>query len=238
MLCLMTRKLFSFAKQESMEENPDSLMFQEVLTPGQLYLMFLKVSSTWFVHLSVSSTAVSTHFHISDVLYSLYICSMVTHTRNSCSAFTHPRAHTHSSEHTHTHTHTMNTHTHREHTARAVGSQLSCGARGGVGGSVPCSRAPRRGIEGGESAGHSLPSPTIPARPRLELTTFRLGVRLSTIRPRLPICTSFKNLGSVIFFGKYLFYAHQACIYLIKKYSSILRYYYKFKITDFSFSTF
>ncbi|KAI7805723.1 DNA-directed RNA polymerase I subunit RPA2 [Triplophysa rosa] len=41
-LCLMTRKLFSFAKQECMEENPDSLMCQEVLTPGQLYLMFLK----------------------------------------------------------------------------------------------------------------------------------------------------------------------------------------------------
>lgn len=43
MLCLMTRKLFSFAKQECMEENPDSITCQEVLTPGQLYLMFLKV---------------------------------------------------------------------------------------------------------------------------------------------------------------------------------------------------
>lgn len=42
LLCLMTRKLFSFAKQECMEENPDSIMCQEVLTPGQLYLMFLK----------------------------------------------------------------------------------------------------------------------------------------------------------------------------------------------------
>ncbi|XP_067241642.1 DNA-directed RNA polymerase I subunit RPA2 [Chanodichthys erythropterus] len=42
MLCMMTRKLFSFAKQECMEENPDSLMFHEVLTPGQIYLMFLK----------------------------------------------------------------------------------------------------------------------------------------------------------------------------------------------------
>ncbi|XP_056327098.1 DNA-directed RNA polymerase I subunit RPA2 [Danio aesculapii] len=42
MLCLMTRKLFSFAKQECMEENPDSPMFHEVLTPGQLYLMFMK----------------------------------------------------------------------------------------------------------------------------------------------------------------------------------------------------
>ncbi|XP_029376986.1 DNA-directed RNA polymerase I subunit RPA2 isoform X3 [Echeneis naucrates] len=44
LLCLMTRKLFTFAKQECMEENPDSIMCQEVLTPGQLYLMFLKVS--------------------------------------------------------------------------------------------------------------------------------------------------------------------------------------------------
>lgn len=40
----MTRKLFTFAKQECMEENPDSITFQEVLTPGQLYLMFLKVT--------------------------------------------------------------------------------------------------------------------------------------------------------------------------------------------------
>uniref|UniRef100_A0A8B9XH33 DNA-directed RNA polymerase n=1 Tax=Bos mutus grunniens TaxID=30521 RepID=A0A8B9XH33_BOSMU len=44
MLCLMTRKLFALAKGECMEENPDSLMNQEVLTPGQLFLMFLKGS--------------------------------------------------------------------------------------------------------------------------------------------------------------------------------------------------
>uniref|UniRef100_A0A8C6CE45 DNA-directed RNA polymerase n=1 Tax=Monodon monoceros TaxID=40151 RepID=A0A8C6CE45_MONMO len=43
-LCLMTRKLFALAKGECMEENPDSLVNQEVLTPGQLYLMFLKAS--------------------------------------------------------------------------------------------------------------------------------------------------------------------------------------------------
>ncbi len=73
--------------------------------------------------------------------------NMVTHTRNSCSAFTHPSAHTHSSEHTHT----VNP-TQLEHTPGAVGSHLCCGARGAVGGSVPCSRAPRRGIEGGERA--------------------------------------------------------------------------------------
>ncbi|XP_030053972.1 DNA-directed RNA polymerase I subunit RPA2 [Microcaecilia unicolor] len=42
LLCMMTRKLFAFAKEECMEENPDSLMNHEVLTPGQLYLMFLK----------------------------------------------------------------------------------------------------------------------------------------------------------------------------------------------------
>lgn len=45
-LCLMTRKLFVFAKEGCMEENPDSLMCQEVITPGQLYLMFLKVCAT------------------------------------------------------------------------------------------------------------------------------------------------------------------------------------------------
>lgn len=48
LLCLMTRKLFTFAKQECMEENPDSITFQEVLTPGQLYLMFLKVTAACF----------------------------------------------------------------------------------------------------------------------------------------------------------------------------------------------
>ncbi len=36
-----------------------------------------------------------------------------------------------------------------------------------------------RGIDGGESAGHSPPPPTIPAGPRLEPATFGLRVRLS-----------------------------------------------------------
>ncbi len=58
--------------------------------------------------------------------------SMVTHTRNLCSAINPSKVHTHSSEHTH-----------REHTPGAVGSHLCCGARGAVGGSVPCSRAPQ-----------------------------------------------------------------------------------------------
>ncbi|KAG8550319.1 hypothetical protein GDO81_026649 [Engystomops pustulosus] len=41
-LCFMTRKLFTFAKGGCMEDSQDSLVFQEVLTPGQLYLMFIK----------------------------------------------------------------------------------------------------------------------------------------------------------------------------------------------------
>jgi hypothetical protein len=32
-----------------MEDNPDSLVNQEVLTPGQLFLMFLKVSACCFL---------------------------------------------------------------------------------------------------------------------------------------------------------------------------------------------
>ncbi|KAL7877999.1 hypothetical protein SRHO_G00046420 [Serrasalmus rhombeus] len=55
MLCLMTRKLFAFAKEECQEENADSLMCQEVLTPGQLYLMFLKEKMTgWLVSVKLA----------------------------------------------------------------------------------------------------------------------------------------------------------------------------------------
>ncbi|XP_061601035.1 DNA-directed RNA polymerase I subunit RPA2 [Cololabis saira] len=57
MLCLMTQKLFTFAKQECMEENPDSIMCQEVLTPGQLYLMFLKERLTaWLTSVKIAFT--------------------------------------------------------------------------------------------------------------------------------------------------------------------------------------
>ncbi len=85
-------------------------------------------------------------------------------------------------------THTaVNTQTHCEHTPGALGSHYYVAAPGEqFGGSVPCSRAPSRGIKGGESTVHSLPPPTIPAGPRLELETFGLWVWLSTIRPRLP----------------------------------------------------
>ncbi len=88
---------------------------------------------------------------------------MVTHTQNSCSAFTHPQC-----------TQTV-VNTHQEQWAviyaAAPGEQLvvQCLAQGHL----------SRGIEGGESAGYLLPPPTIPASPRHELTTFRLQVQLS-----------------------------------------------------------
>ncbi len=89
----------------------------------------------------------------------------VTHTRNSCSAFNPSKVHTH--------THTMNTYPEQWAAiyAAAHGEQLGarCLAQGHL----------SRGIEGGESAGHSLPPPTIPAGPRLELATFGLRVQLS-----------------------------------------------------------
>jgi len=59
----------------------------------------------------------------------------------------------------HTHTNTVNT-----HTRGAVGSHLCCSAQGAVRGSVPCSRAPRRGIEGGESPVHSFHLQFLPDR--------------------------------------------------------------------------
>ncbi len=57
------------------------------------------------------------------------------------------------------------THTHREHT-HTVNTHPEQWARGAVGGSVPCSRAPQSWYWGWrESAGYSLPPPTIPAGP-------------------------------------------------------------------------
>ncbi len=62
--------------------------------------------------------------------------SMVPHPRNLCSAFKPSKC-------THTAVRIKQTHTHCEHIPGAVGSHLYCGARGAVGGSVPCSRAPQ-----------------------------------------------------------------------------------------------
>ncbi len=84
---------------------------------------------------------------------------MVTHIWKSCSAFN---------------THTMNT-------PGAVGSHLCCGALGAVGGPVPCSRAPRHGIEGGESTVYSPPTPTQPTTPHHHLQS--LPARDSNLQP-------------------------------------------------------
>ncbi|KAG8444046.1 hypothetical protein GDO86_009295 [Hymenochirus boettgeri] len=67
MLCFMTQKLFTFAKDECMEENPDSLMNQEVLTPGQLFLMFLKEKmESWLVavKMNMDKRAQKTNFDL------------------------------------------------------------------------------------------------------------------------------------------------------------------------------
>ncbi len=114
----------------------------------------------------------------SDVTWRDIQPSMVIHTQISCSAFTHLSAHTQQW----THTHTPWTHTRssgQPFMRRRSGEQLGvwCLAQGHL----------SRGIEGGESAVHSLPPPTILAGPRLELATFRLWFQLSTIRLRLPL---------------------------------------------------
>ncbi len=84
------------------------------------------------------------------------------------------------------HTHQW-THTHREHTPRAVGSHLCCGARGAVGGSVPCSRAPQSWYRRWrERCTFTPPADMLATIPRLELATFRLWIWLFTIRSRLP----------------------------------------------------
>ncbi len=74
------------------------------------------------------------------------------------------------------------THTHCEHTPGAVGKWAAIyAAAPGEQLGVRCLAQGHlsRGIEGGESAVHSLPPPTIPAGPRLELATFGLRVWLS-----------------------------------------------------------
>ncbi len=96
-------------------------MYYSDVTCGQVRWPLLGICALYLSHPKCTHTAVNTH------------------TVNT---------HTHSSEHTHReHTHSSE-HTHREHTPGAVGSHLCSGARGAVGGPVPCSRV--SGIEGGE----------------------------------------------------------------------------------------
>ncbi len=95
--------------------------------------------------------------------------SMVTHTRNLCSAFDPSKVHTHSSEHTHT----VNTHLEQWAAiyAAAPGEQLRarCLAQGHL----------SRGIEGGESAAQSLPPTYNSCRP--ETRTHNLSITSPTL---------------------------------------------------------
>ncbi len=84
--------------------------------------------------------------------------SMVTHTRNLCSAIN-P---------------SMWTHTPWTHT-RSSGQPFMLRSPGSS-----------RGIEGGESAVHSLPPPTIPAGPETRTPNLWITSPTLTIRPRLP----------------------------------------------------
>ncbi len=98
--------------------------------------------------------------------------STVTHTQNLCSTFNPSKVHAHSSEHTHTHT----PWTHTRRTGQpfmlwSPGSSWGCGALL-KGTSVVVLRVER-------SVYIHPPQPTIPARPRLGLATFRLQVWLS-----------------------------------------------------------
>ncbi len=91
-------------------------------------------------------------------------------------------------------THTaVNTHTHTPWT-HTWGRHLCFGTRGAVGGSVPCSMAPRRGIEDGESAGHSLP-PTYNSCWTWDSNPQSLDYESNslTIRPRLPVTVTVKT---------------------------------------------
>ncbi len=126
--------------------------------------------------------------------------SMVTHTRNLCSAFNPSKVHTH-----------------REHTPGAVGSHLCCGARGAVGGSVPCSRAPQSWYWGWrERAGHSLPPPTIPAGPETRNSQpLDYESNSLTIRPRLPlyVCMCTSLLGGYKYYYFIIQYSTRLCRY-------------------------
>ncbi len=102
--------------------------------------------------------------------------SMLTHTRNSCSAFTHPKC-----THTAVNTHTPWTHTWssgQPFMLRCPGS--SCGFGALLKGTSVVVLKVERALDI-----HS-PPPTIPAMLRLKLASFGLQVRLSNIRPRLP----------------------------------------------------
>ncbi len=81
---------------------------------------------------------------------------------------------------------------------------------------MPCSRAPQSCIEGGESAGHSLPPPTIPAGP--ETRTHNLWVTSPT---HLPLGHNFHIIIIIIII-----------IYIYIYIQSISRHFYPKRLTN------
>ncbi len=96
-----------------------------------------------------------------------------------------------------THTHTPWTHT------RSSEQPFMLWRWGAVGGPVPCSRAPRYGIEGGERTFYSLPPPTIPAEPETRTRNPDYESDFLTIRPWLPQYSRY---------DKYSRYIHKFCL--------------------------
>ncbi len=88
----------------------------------------------------------------------------VTHTHNLCSAFN-PSKCTHP---------VVNTHTHREHAPGAVDSHIAAAPGEQLGVRCLAQGHLSHGIEGGESTVHSLPPPTIPARPKTRTSSLRV----------------------------------------------------------------
>ncbi len=129
------------------------------------------------------------HSSMQDLLKH-HIVSDVTYNQLCALHLTHPKC-THTAVNTHTHTHTPGTHTRSSGQPFMLRRKRSSWGFGGalLKGTSSC-------IEGGESAVQSLPPHTIPAGPRLELTSFGLLVRLSNIRPWLPHYFS-NNLANV-----------------------------------------
>ncbi len=88
---------------------------------------------------------------------------------------------------THPCTHTQQwTHTHHEHTPGAVGSHLCCSARGAVGGSVPCSRAPQSWYWGWREHWTFTPLTNNSCRPETRTHNILITSDSLTIRPQIP----------------------------------------------------
>ncbi len=146
-------------------------MFQNPPSYKHLPVFFVAVPLVW-----VDWDVPGGNPELSEVKWSDVWPSMVTHTRNCALHLTHPSAHTQ-----------QWTHTHCEHTPRVVGSHIAAAPGEQLG--VRCLAQGShlsRGIEGGESAGYSLPPPTIPARPETRTRDLRVASPTLSIRPRLP----------------------------------------------------